>query len=147
MAIDKKIPRYLNQDSDYILSEVSEMTDARNIRVSSDEDGNGGVIKNVKGNTSVQLSQALPIGNNRVIGVCENDSENELYFFVWNSNENHTIWKLSPRVSSQATLVLQSDALDFYPSSQLQSNVVLVGDSVYLYFTDGFSEPKKVNVK
>ena len=147
MAIDKKIPRYLNQDSDYILSEVSEMTDARNIRVSSDEDGNGGVIKNVKGNTSVQLSQALPIGNNRVVGVCENDSENELYFFVWNSNENHTIWKLSPRVSSQATLVLQSDALDFYPSSQLQSNVVLVGDSVYLYFTDGFSEPKKVNVK
>lgn len=147
MAIDKKIPRYLNQDSDYILTDVSEMTDARNIRISSDEGGNSGVIKNVKGNTSIQLAQSLPIGNNRVIGVCENDSENELYFFVWNSNENHTIWKLSPRESPDATLVLQSDALDFYPSSQLHTDVILVNGSIYLYFTDGYSEPKKVNVE
>ena len=147
MAIDKKIPRYLNQDSDYILTDVSEMTDARNIRVSSNEDGNGGVIKNVKGNTAISLGQSLPIGVNRVVGVCENDSENELYFFVYNSNENHSIWKYSPRVSSDATLVLQSDALEFYPESQLHADAVLVNDSIYLYFTDGLSEPKRINTK
>lgn len=147
MAIDKKIPRYLNQDSDYILTDVSEMTDARNVRISATDNGDGGVIKNAKGNISISLSQSLPIGNNRVVGVCENDSENELYFFVWNSQENHTIWKYSPRVSSDVTLVIQSDALEFYPESQLHTNAVLVNDSIYLYFTDGLSEPKKVNVK
>lgn len=146
MAIDKRTPRNLNQDSDNILVTSLEMTDARNIRVSMDATGNGGVIKNIKGNQSITLSTALPIGSNKVVGVCEYDAGNELYFYVWNSLENHTLWRYSPRISANAQLILQSDALELYAHSQLHCNAVVVFDKLYIYTTDGVSEPKKVNI-
>lgn len=146
MAIDKKIPRYLNQDSDYVLTEISDMTDALNIRVSTDESGNAGVIKNIKGNESISLSESLPLGYNKVVGTYQYEAENELYFFVFNFNDEHTIWRYSPSVSSDAELVLKTDALEFKPYTQLQVSGMVVGSSVYLYFTDGITEPKRVNV-
>ena len=53
MAIDKLIPQYLNSDTDQKLVKSVEMTDNLNIRVSSDDEGTDGVVKNIKGNTVV----------------------------------------------------------------------------------------------
>ena len=50
MAIDKLIPQYLNSDTDQKLVKAVEMTDNLNIRVSNDDEGTAGVIKNIKGN-------------------------------------------------------------------------------------------------
>ena len=55
MAIDKLTPRYLNFEDDERLVKRVEMTDAVNIRIDSDDDGDAGVIKNVVGNTQVSL--------------------------------------------------------------------------------------------
>ena len=53
MAIDKLIPQYLNKDEDARLIKNTEMSNAVNVRVSNDEGGNQGVLKNVKGNTAL----------------------------------------------------------------------------------------------
>ena len=53
MAIDKLIPQYLNSDTDQKLVKSVEMTDNLNIRVSSDDEGTDGVVKNIKGITVV----------------------------------------------------------------------------------------------
>lgn len=45
MAIDKLIPQYLNKDEDPRLLKEVEMSNALNIRVSTDDDGNQGVLK------------------------------------------------------------------------------------------------------
>lgn len=144
--IDKNTPRYLNQDSDYSMTTRNEMTDAKNIRVSLDESGNGGVIKNIKGNSAISLASAMPSGDNLVVGVYDHSARNELYFFVWNENENHSVWRYNPQISATASKVVESDALDFYPDTQLNIDAVIVDEDVHLYFTDGISEPKKINV-
>ena len=53
MAIDKLIPQYLNSDTDQKLVKSVEMTDNLNVRVSNDDEGTGGVIKNIKGTTVI----------------------------------------------------------------------------------------------
>ena len=71
--IEKLIPRYLNKDDDARLIKSIEMTDALNVRISSEEDGDGGVVKNAFGNSAVVfrsgnnwqgLPHALPGGPN-----------------------------------------------------------------------------------
>ena len=71
MAIDKLIPQYLNSDTDQKLVKSVEMTDNLNVRVSNDDEGTAGVIKNIKGTDVVasrSSSDAFPSGDNRVIG-------------------------------------------------------------------------------
>ena len=147
MAIDKLTPRYLNKDDDYRLVKSVELTDALNIRVSTDSNGNAGVIKNIKGNTAISLAQALPTGTNRVIGAYAFDREDEFYFFVWNSNDNHCIYRYNVQVSASAQRVLQGSYLQFQPDVHLNVDGIKTGDGqIILYFNDGITEPKKVNV-
>jgi hypothetical protein len=80
MAIDKIVPKYLNKEDDVRLVKNVEMTDALNVRISADTNGDGGVIKNAYGNAAVSFkagnnwqakTHALPAGTNKVIGsVC-----------------------------------------------------------------------------
>ena len=95
MAIDKITPRYLNFEDDERLVKRIEMTDAQNIRIDSDDDGDAGVIKNVVGNTLVpfKINDGLPSGDNKVIGSVHNNVKGEILFFVHNSNNNHRILK------------------------------------------------------
>ena len=81
MAIDKLIPQYLNSDTDQKLVKSVEMTDNLNIRVSEDDAGTGGVIKNVKGTDVVgpkRTSDTFPAGDNRVIGSVANEKNKEM---------------------------------------------------------------------
>ena len=95
MATDKLIPQYLNKDEDARLVKNVEMTDALNIRVSTDDNGNQGVLKNVDGNSSVPAalaSEAIPSsGTNRVIGSVSSEAGKCIYFFLYNSSGNHGI--------------------------------------------------------
>ena len=70
MAIDKLIPRSLNKEDDVRLVASTEMTDALNVRITADADGDGGVIKNAYGNAAVAFKSGdgLPAGTNEVIG-------------------------------------------------------------------------------
>lgn len=146
--IDKLVPRNLNLEDDQRLIKSTEMTDALNVRLSSDSDGDGGVIKNAYGNAAVSFRSGdeLPAGTNKVIGSIANSDGGEVFFFVWNSNNNHSIYRYSAS-SDEAQLVYRDSILDFSSFYHIRATVVrnIVGETL-LYFTDGNTPPKKINV-
>jgi hypothetical protein len=145
MAIDKLLPRYLNKDDDERLIKSVEMSDAQNIRISSDDTGNSLIVKNAFGNAVVQLATSLPSGTNEVIGFVADDQAGEIYYFVWNSNSSHSIYRYTSS-TNQSSLVCRDSVLEFSRDKNVQADVVKnkTGDTL-LYFNDGASAPKKIN--
>ena len=145
MAIDKLTPRYLNKDSDERLIKNVEMKDALNVRISTEDNGDGMVIKNAYGNVEISFETSLPDGTNKVIGSVAVESLGSIYFFVWNSNEDHCIYKYSTG-SNTAKLVYKDSVLGFSENGFVKGNVVVNGNrDDLLYFNDSRSEPKKIN--
>ena len=155
MSIEKLIPRYLNLDDDPRLIKNVEMTDAINVRISATEDGTEGVIKNAFGNEIVPFKNgnnwqgkphALPAGENYVISAVNSQSTGEVVFFVWNENDDHSIYRFSTS-SGFCELVYRDAVLNFSKTVFIQANFVRnIDQNMLLYFTDGFSSPKKINV-
>ena len=145
MAVDKLIPRYLNKDNDSRLIQRTEFTDANNIRVTVGDDGNSGVIKNIKSNEAITLGTALPAGFNRVVGTYAFDSTNAVYVFILNSNSDHCIYEYDPAQGS-AVQVIRDESLGFRNDDFLTVSGLVYKDEAFLFFTDGRSEPKKVNI-
>lgn len=145
MAVQKLTPRYLNKDDDNRLIKSTEMTDALNVRISSDDDGDALVLKNAYGNQEITLETALAAGTNKVIGSTANEQSGSIYYFVWNSNNNHSIYKYSVG-SNKARLVYRDSVLAFGENGFVKGNVItsIDGDEL-LYFNTGTSEPKKIN--
>ncbi len=112
MAVQKLTPRHLNKDDDERLVKATEMTDALNVRVSSDDNGDALVLKNAYGNTEITLQTALPAGTNKVIGSVASEQSNSIYYFVWNSNNDHSIYKYSVG-TKKAQQVYKDSVLSF----------------------------------
>lgn len=148
MAIDKLLPRYLNKDDDSRIVKSIEFVDALNVRVSQDDSGNAGVIKNVEGNTVVSYNSSadtLPAGGNRVVGHVTNLQKDEAFYFVYNTLNNHSIYRYS--ISKEKVYKIYQDSiLNFKETSFVTADVVVnqKEDSI-LYFTDGINAPKKLN--
>ena len=161
MAIHKITPRYLNFEDDERLVKRVEMTDAVNVRIDADDDGDAGVVKNVAGNTQVSFvdatADALPSGDNKVIGSVRNNVKGELMFFVHNSNGNHRIYKYIDSIERVVTVYknevtgtvgsASADTLGFKATDYVDAAVLVDKDGdTLLYFTNGRGEPKKINV-
>lgn len=122
------------------------MVDALNVRADSDEDGNNGVLKNIKGNTELSFASGdeLPSGTNRVVGSYSFNQRNKVYYFVWNSNDDHSIYQVD---TSGVTLVVRGSFLELESTSILHvSGIEDTNGEIILYFTDGVTEPKKINI-
>jgi len=149
MAIDKLIPQYLNSDTDQKLVKSVEMTDNLNIRVSEDDAGTGGVIKNVKGTDVVSSKtpgDAFPDGENRVIGSTANEKNKEILFLVWNENSNHGIYRMDISTGKYQKLY-EDSVLNFQKFSYADCAVVVnEEDNTLFYWTDNVNPPMKVNV-
>ena len=149
MAIDKLIPRYLNKDNDPKVLKSIELVDALNVRISNDDDGNAGVVKNIKGNTIVGYKNSsldsLPSGTNKVIGYITNMEKDEVFYFVYNDNNDHSIYKYNVS-DDNIVKIYQDKILKFAEYGFVKADIVVnqYGDTI-LYFTDGINEPKKIN--
>ena len=149
MAIDKLIPQYLNKDEDPRLLKEVEMSNALNIRVSTDDDGNQGVLKNVKGNTAIasaSSSDSIPgSGTNKIVGAVSSEAGNCIYFFLSNGDGNHGIYQYRHN-TDRYHKVLEGSFLNFHPELFVKADVVInqFGDHL-LYFTDNRNEPRKIN--
>ena len=149
MAIDKIIPQYLNKDEDERLVKPIEMTDALNVRVSHEANGEQGIVKNVKGNTKIDprtTADTIPsLGVNRVIGSIGSDAGKCVYYFLFNSKGGHGIYKYSTSLDKYEK-VYQNNALNFSGDSFVKADIVFDknGDHL-LYFTDDRNEPRKIN--
>jgi hypothetical protein len=149
MAIDKLIPQYLNSDTDQKLVKSVEMTDNLNVRVSNDDEGTAGVIKNIKGTDVVSnktSSDAFPSGDNRVIGSVANEKNKEILFLVWNSASNHGLYRLD-MTSGKYQKLYQDSVLNFKKFSYVDCDIIVNEENETLfYWTDNVNPPMKVNV-
>ena len=147
-SIDKILPRSLNQDDDERLVTRTEMTDAQNIRVSIDADQDALVLKNSWGNTQRSATienGSMPSGTNVCIGGVGDDSAAQVYYFVWNSAQNHTIFRYDQN-AKKTYIVYQDRVLNFSKEGFVYASIVrLSNNDILLYFNDSVNEPKKIN--
>lgn len=149
MAIDKLVPQYLNSDTDQKLVKSVEMTDNLNVRVSQDDAGTDGVIKNIKGTDVVgprRVGDTFPTGYNRVIGSVANEKNKEILFLVWNENSDHGIYRMDITNGSYQKLY-QDSVLNFQKFSYASCDIIVNEEEESLfYWTDNINPPMKVNV-
>ncbi len=153
MAIDKLIPQYLNKDEDARLIKGIEMSDALNVRVSHESDGDQGILKNILGNTAIaanSTSDAIPsgvgaAGINTIIGSVASEKGKCIYFFLWNLAGNHGIYQYKHTTNTYYK-VYENSILNFNYLDFVKADVVInqFGEHL-LYFTDNRNEPRKIN--
>jgi len=124
------------------------MIDALNVRVSADEGGNQGVVKNIKGNTNLTGTGLVPsnvLGTNTIVGCYEHEATNRFFVFVHNSLGYNTVHELE-QGSNSFTRIIESTKIILTTTDALHIDGMLVDGSLHLYFTNGTDEPQKVNV-
>ena len=146
--IDKLLPRSLNTDDDERLIKSTQMTDAQNIRVSVDVEEDALVLKNAWGNTLRSSSienGSMPSGVNVAIGAVADDASAQIYYFVYNGSNNHTIFRYDQN-AKKTFIVYQDAVLNFSKEGFITASIVtLSNNDTLLYFNDGVTEPKKIN--
>ena len=157
MPINKNVPSALNKSDDERLVKQNEMTDAKNVTVSTDSSGNAFVLKNVKGTTAV-LSKVVEDTVDepyKVLGSCVDEEEQMVYFAAYDTSvdNNHAIYrvKMDQAVPTYEKVFQSQYLFDDEPQhvdmDVLRADVNQSGSIVpILYFTDGVSNPKKLNV-
>jgi hypothetical protein len=109
--------------------------------------------QSVPGNTL--LFSALPAGNNCCIGRYFDERNNTIYWFNWNSNNNHGIY-LMPLTTFVVTTLIQSntgtqgDILNFNPNVYINSIDIIYGDpntGDLLFWVDSLGRPSVLNIQ
>lgn len=126
--------------------------DAKNLRFYGGQ--NGLTAENVKGNYLIPNSSLPANGDNICIGSYFDQVNQLIYFFNYNSQGNHGIYKLSVNTETITKIFLcntdsLTDVLNFDANYPVHS-VALVyrdeGQGNLLYWTDGVNPPKYLNV-
>jgi len=156
--INKIVPQYLNKSDDERLVKAVEMTNAENIRISSDDDGDAGILKTIKGNQAVlaaNINDELPFEIDsdvyQVLGQVSIAKKQQIIFFVHVTSNAQlagvdTIYKYDVE-SRNYERIFQSSVLNFQDNTFIEANVVFNDkDETLVYFTDGFNPPRKINV-
>ena len=128
-----------------------EMVDALNVHISNDAEGDAGVLKNAWGNEAVafEAGSELVTGSgikNVVVGSVVAKEKSELIFFVYNSAGNHSVYYYTTLLN-KAKLIYRDSVLGFTEDCFVKGDCIVKenGDTI-LYFTDGNTDPKKINV-
>jgi len=114
--------------------------DAFNVRITDYAGGNSLTITNVKGNT--EKTYTLPTGHNYVIGSYDDKLNKNVYYFVYNSEDSHSILKYD-YTNDVVEKVLQGD-LEFSLAYFIDSVALL--DNRFLIYTDDNTEPRWVDL-
>jgi hypothetical protein len=143
----------LNQDVDDNFIKPNDWDYALNIRNTDRLEFSDGVISNLKGNTLVANTFLHATGVNKCIGTYANESSGKFYSFIYNSLGYHLITELDTSVVPNVLYkVLKSDPTSStYPAPlgftefNLINGIGVVGNNL-LYWTDGFNQPKGIDI-
>lgn len=134
----------MNKSLDERLIPNGQYTDALNIRISSDEDGEAGSAENAKGNeklTTISYNGSS-LTDAKAIGVYEDGSKETIYWFVTSPTVDMI---LSYNVNSGVITyhVVSTTVLNFNEDYKI-TGVNLIDD--LLFFTDNYNPPRRINV-
>lgn len=136
----------LNADDDFSVIGKGQWINASGIRTFTTDSGATGRIEAIKGSTLI--FNTLPVGTNKCIGGCADDSKKWIIFKNWNSNGNHGIYCYNKLTGTTYTVLLNADVtggLNFDKHSRIDSNCKIIGDLEY--FTDNLNQPRRLNIK
>ncbi len=131
----------LNFDDDERVMPQGDYRNAVNCRIGITEDGNNFSVTNTRGNTLVGYT--LPAGNNKTIGAYTHTLTSTVTYFNHNDLGQHHILQYS-WVTGVITKVLQTPLLNFDINHKITGINIIDG---LLLWTDGFDEPKKINIQ
>jgi len=127
----------IDKDTNPLYLPEGSVLSRKNCRVASFDGGRVGINVSLKGMQEINAS--LPSGTNRVIGQVEDAERDQLVFANYNSNGNHGIYKLK---KDTVTLLSQGSFWNFNQTKPVSMDIL--GD--YLYLTDGYNPPRKMNI-
>tara|TARA_R110002167_G_scaffold233626_1_gene438843 strand:+ start:1 stop:5865 length:5865 start_codon:yes stop_codon:yes gene_type:complete len=135
----------MNKSLDERLIPQGDYTDALNVRVSSDEDGQAGSLENAKGNELVTslTYNSVPLLGATCIGAYDDGEQETVYWFV----TSPTVDMIVSYNFNNSTLIyhiVSIDVLNFSTDSRIES-ISLIDD--LLFFTDNLNPPRKINTK
>ena len=164
MQQKKLFTKGIDSDTSFEFMEDGRDRFRNNVRVLSSDTGNNGAIETVNGNSIILnnnfpffLISFTPQGDNTVIGSFEYQLTQKIYYFVYNSLDNHSIVEYD-QVAETFAIVFTSSILNFKLEALITGiNVIeLDKDNHLLYWTDGwinpnnpdeFNQPKKINIE
>jgi len=137
----------VNKDLDERLTPNGQMTDASNVMVISEDAGNVGVLKNVKGNLKVTNTGIIGA---ETIGSISDEAKNRAFYFV-KGTEYDYVFQYNTEDDSLVT-VLQSSVggvLNFNTEYRISHSDIFVSveDDDLLSWTDGFNPPRIINIE
>ena len=139
----------MNKDLDERLIPNGQYRDAMNIEVSTSEGSDVGTVQNVKGNTSASTLGKFN-ESCRCVGSIADEKNNKIYWFVHCSDRDGIIEYNSVTGESFFVLVdlfthddVEEPFLKF--TGKQITGINIIDD--FLFWTDGDTEPKKVNIK
>jgi hypothetical protein len=137
----------VNKDLDERLTPNGQMTDASNVMVISEDSGNVGVLKNVKGNLKVTNTGIIGA---ETIGSISDEAKNRAFYFV-KGTEYDYVFQYNTEDDSLVT-VLQSSVggvLNFNTEHRISHSDIFVSveDDDLLSWTDGFNPPRIINIE
>jgi len=123
-------------------------TFSRNYGVNAPSEG---ALQSMTGNL-LQENTHLAAGVNIVIGSCEDIEHKAIILFVWNDNQNHSIWRYTVE-DFQYTLILEDKILNFQKENQIYhasvvNNLLYWTDNYFkTYLNNNFNPPRKINIQ
>jgi hypothetical protein len=110
-----------------------------------------GALQSMTGNL-IQSNPNLSAGTNIIIGACEDVEHKALIIFVYNDQDNHSIWRYTVE-DSQYELILQDSILNFQKENQIYhasvvNNLLYWTDNFFKSYTNNqFNPPRKINIQ
>lgn len=141
----------INTDDDVRFITDGDYRSSKYARTGSAEDQNMGALESMPGNILIDNAN-YPDGVNTVIGSAKWIENNSIIYFVFNDQNNHSIWtykldtKEINKVISNLTTDIETyagEALNFKVENKIyHANVI---DNI-LYWTDGINPPRKLDI-
>lgn len=134
----------MNKSLDDRILPQGEYRDALNVQITKAEDSDVGVIHNIKGNKAVTNISLTGDGYD-VIGSIFDDKNNVVYWIVTNNTNGYIFrWVVG---DSQAQKIVSSESPNDFLG--LSKNYKITGINIledFLFWTDNYNPPRKINV-
>ena len=141
----------MNLDLDERLIPNGEYREALNVQVSTSEDSDVGSVQNVPGNQEiVNFDELGVIGELICIGSISDEKNNRLYWFVVDTNDGIAVrsaiieYNVDLQLTTPIVVDIDNTFLEFSVNNYI-TGINIVDD--FLFFTDGITEPKKINIE
>jgi len=105
---------------------------------------NVNAIEKIIGNSRVNIT--LPDGFNKVIGFTEDIKRKAGIYAIYNTKGNHCIIRFNIMYETLSVIVWGLNKLEFTRYGYLDMDIAYNDDEGLLYFTDGLSSIKKLNI-